>query len=128
MAHTHYFEVNNVRTKHSASPVGTDGARAQLSTTHSTYFQGSSFSAAQATVVTNALAHAMKLYDPTAIAALNAVITTLGTTAGSLAEDTAPWQQRVGKGVWQITAGYSSGVNAAALTSAIAGQVDQDLE
>lgn len=123
---THYFEVNNVRSKHSASPVGTDGTRAQISTTHSNYFQGT-FTAAAALAVSNSLAHAMKLYSPTDIATLKTAVTAIAAAGSGLAEDTTTWQQRVGKGVWQITSGYNVGSNAAALTSAIAAQVDIDL-
>lgn len=128
MSHTHYFEVNNVRVKHSASPVGNEGVRSESFHSHSSYFQGTAFNAAAITVVTNELANAMKLYSADDIADLKAVVTAIGVAGAGISEATSPWQQRVGKGVWQITAGYSAGTNAAALNAAIAGQVDLDLE
>lgn len=124
---THYFEVNNVRTSGSTAAVGTDGVKAELSTTHSEAIQQSSVTAAHKTAAVNALANAMKLYDSTAISALSDVVDDLVSANASAAEDTSPWQQRVGKGVFQISYGYATGVNAAALTNAKAAKVVIDL-
>lgn len=124
---THYFEVNNVRTSGSTAAVGTDGVKAEVSTTHNAYIQESSVTAAHKTAAVNALANAMKLYDAADIAILSGVVDDLVTANAAAAEDTAPWQQRVGKGVWQITYGYATGTNAAALTNAIAASVIIDL-
>jgi hypothetical protein len=124
---THYFEVNNVRTSGSTAAVGTDGVKAELSTTHNAYIQESSVTAAHKTAAVNALANAMKLYDAADITTLSGVVDDLVAANTAAAEDTAPWQQRVGKGVWQITYGYATGVNAAALTNAIAASVIIDL-
>jgi len=124
---THYFEVNNVRTKGSTAAVGSDGVKIEISTTHSAYIQQSTVTTAHKTAAVNEIANAIKLYDATDIASLSTVVDTLVTAAGSAAEDTDTFQQRVGKGVWQITYGYASGTNAAALTSAIAASVVIDL-
>jgi hypothetical protein len=69
----------------------------------------------------------MKLYNTADISTLSDVVDDLVTAAATAAEDTSPWQQRVGKGVWQITYGYAAGTNAAALTSAITNSVVIDL-
>jgi len=125
---THYFEVNNVRKSGSTAPIGNDGVKVQLSTTHVAYIQESTVSAAHKTAAVNALANAMKLYNSADIAVLSGVVDDLVTAGSTAAEGTSPWQQRVGKGIWQITYGYASGTNAAALTSAIAASVVIDLE
>jgi len=125
---THYFEVNNVRTSGSTAAVGTDGVKAELSTTHVAYIQQSTVTTAHKTAAVNQLAHAMKLYNTADISTLSDVVDDLVTAAATAAEDTSPWQQRVGKGVWQITYGYAAGTNAAALTSAITNSVVIDLE
>lgn len=107
--------------------MGSDGVKIEISTTHSAYIQQSTVTTAHKTAAVNEIANAIKLYDATDIASLSAVVDTLVTAAGSAAEDTDTFQQRVGKGVWQITYGYASGTNAAALTSAIAASVVIDL-
>ncbi len=125
---THYFEVNNVRTKGSTAAVGTDSVKIQLSTTHQAYFQGAADpDAAAQLVMVKKLAHAMKLYDSAAIAVLTGVVGDLVAAEDAAAEDTSPWQQRVGKGVWQPTYGYAANANAAALTAAIPASVISDL-
>lgn len=124
---THYFEVNNVRTSGSTAAVGTDGVKAEVSTTHTTSIQQSSVTASHVTAAAKELAAAMKLYDSADITTLNGVLTDLVSEGTNAAEDTAPWQQRVGKGLWQITYGYATGTNAAALTNAIAASVVIDL-
>jgi hypothetical protein len=125
---THYFEVNNVRTKGSTAAVGTSGTKIQLSTTHQAYFQGAADpDAAEQLVMVKSLAKAMKLYDSAAITVLAGVVGDLVAAEDGAAEDTSPWQQRVGKGVWQITYGYAANANAAALTAAIAASVISDL-
>lgn len=109
------FAVRNCREKHSTAATGDRDNKAELSKVQYATYSGT-WNAGAVTAVVTELKKKGRLKDPDTALAL--AVATAAAAAGAIAEDTAAYQERVGKGVMQIGMGYH-GTNAATAKSGI---------
>lgn len=97
------FAARNCRAKHSAKATGDAANKAERSATHYVTLSGTA-DTNTLDVVLNDLKKKARLKDPETV--LKLALASAAAAADGIAEDSAPYQERVGKGIFQIGMGY----------------------